>query len=64
MVLACNRPEAAETLLATLHWEQPQGFHQRLASMLAARDPCGLEPLKRDPAWLAAGAVLAGCAAA
>jgi beta-N-acetylhexosaminidase len=64
MVLACNRPDAAETLLATLHWEQPQEFHRRLESMLVARDPCGLEPLKRDPAWLAAGAVLAGCAAA
>jgi beta-N-acetylhexosaminidase len=54
VVLACNRPEAADELLDRLQWTAPEGWAQRLAAMLTPGPAVGLSKLREDPAWLAA----------
>jgi beta-N-acetylhexosaminidase len=51
MVLACNRPEAADALLAGLQWVEPAGWAARTASMATARPPTGLVALQSDAVW-------------
>jgi beta-N-acetylhexosaminidase len=59
MVLACNRPEAADALLAELDWWQPPGWAQRVAAMATAQPAAGLGALQADARWKAACAYAA-----
>jgi beta-N-acetylhexosaminidase len=61
MVLACNRPEAADELVSRLQWQAPAQWAPRIEAMYAPGTPTGLRALQRDVAWVAASAELARC---
>jgi beta-N-acetylhexosaminidase len=54
LVLACNRPDAADELLADLRWEPPAGWAARVNRLLCTASPRTLADLSRDPVWQAA----------
>jgi beta-N-acetylhexosaminidase len=64
MVLACNRPEAADELLSRLQWAASGPWTDRIATMYTPGTPAGLGALQHDAAWVAACAELARCPAA
>jgi beta-N-acetylhexosaminidase len=59
MVLACNRPEAADELLANLRWVAHSEWRGRIGAMFAQGEPGGLSALQGDDRWRAAAAELA-----
>ena len=61
VVLACNRPDAADELLRRLRWEPGPGWVERLDAMYGPASAAGLEALRQDPGWLAASAELGRC---
>jgi beta-N-acetylhexosaminidase len=58
MVLLCNRPEAADELLAGLSWTVPSQWSARVQAMFAPVTRIGLEAVQRQPAWQSAAAAL------
>jgi beta-N-acetylhexosaminidase len=51
LVLACNRPDAADELLAKLHWEPPAGWAARVKRLRCTAAARQLRELPSDPAW-------------
>jgi beta-N-acetylhexosaminidase len=54
LVLACNRPDAADELLAGLHWEAAAGWSARVSALRWAGPQRLLAALSSDPVWQAA----------
>jgi beta-N-acetylhexosaminidase len=54
LVLACNRPDAADELLAALRWEAPPGWAARVSALRWLGAARRLTDLPSDPAWQAA----------
>ena len=54
LVLACNRPDAADELLANLHWDAPAGWATRVNGLRCTGPARKLAELSSDPAWRAA----------
>lgn len=54
LVLACNRPDAADELLAGLRWEPPPGWAARVESLRCRAPAAQLARLPADAAWQAA----------
>lgn len=54
LVLACNRPDAADELLAGLRWEVPAGWAARVSRLRCTGPARRLAELSSDPAWRAA----------
>jgi len=54
LVLACNRPDAADELLAGLTWEAPVGWSARVNGLRWAGPQQMLAALSSDPAWQSA----------
>ncbi len=54
LVLACNRPDAADELLAGLQWEPPPGWAVRVNSLRCSTPAVQLARLPADTAWQAA----------
>jgi beta-N-acetylhexosaminidase len=59
LVLACNRPDAADELLAGVRWEPPAGWAARVSSLRCTASARPLADLSTDPVWRAARAELA-----
>lgn len=59
MVLVCNRPQAADDLLAGLRWQRGPSFDARVNALYAAMPAIGMQALAQDARWVAAGQVLA-----
>lgn len=59
MVLVCNRPEAADALLAGLQWQRGPLFDARVNALYASAPAIGMQALTQDARWTAAGQVLA-----
>ena len=58
MALVCNRPDAAERILAGLEpWLPPSGWQARVQALYAHAQPMGLTALGGDARWRAARAV-------
>jgi beta-N-acetylhexosaminidase len=64
MVLACNRPDAADELLAGLQWDAAPLWAARIEAMFTHAAPHGLGALEADAGWQAAAAQVAGILAA
>lgn len=60
MVLLCNNPEAAEMLLAELHWDLPALGVIRLARMRGRPNPDSLVKLHENPNFISAVEKIAG----
>lgn len=54
LVLVCNRPDAADELLAGLRWQPPAGWEGRLSALRCRVPARQLAELPSDPAWQAA----------
>lgn len=54
LVLACNRPDAADELLANLSWDPPAGWAARVNGLRRSGQTIPLAELASDPAWRAA----------
>jgi beta-N-acetylhexosaminidase len=54
VVLACNRPQAADELLSALSWTAPSEWVERIDAMAAHGPATGIVQLRNDPTWLAA----------
>src|SRR5262245_47751989 len=54
LVLACNRPDAADELLAGLRWQPPQGWAARVNGLRCSAPAVQLSRLPGDAAWQAA----------
>jgi beta-N-acetylhexosaminidase len=62
VVLVCNRPDAADELLAGLRWAAPRGWKDRVARLYTRAAACGLDALAGDADWCAARLALQACA--
>jgi beta-N-acetylhexosaminidase len=62
MALVCNRPDAADEVLAGLRWAAPKGWTERVARLYAGAMAWGLEALAGDAQWCAAREALEACA--
>jgi beta-N-acetylhexosaminidase len=58
MVLVCNRPDAADRLLARLKWAPGPRVHERFAAMRARKRLDDLQTVHGDPTYQAAMSVL------
>ena len=54
LVLVCNRPQAADALLAALRWEAPDGWRQRVEALRCRARTRSLAQLGDDPDWRSA----------
>jgi len=54
LVVVCNRPDAADELLAGLRWGPPAGWHARVGSLYCNAPACRLAELSDSPAWQSA----------
>jgi beta-N-acetylhexosaminidase len=54
VVLVCNRPAAADGLLAGLRWAPPPGWEQRLSRLRCTKPAPRFAELADDPHWRAA----------
>lgn len=63
LVMVCNRPEAADELLASLRWKPPAEWDTRLAALRCGAPARRLAELSDDRVWQAARACLANCLA-
>jgi beta-N-acetylhexosaminidase len=54
LVLACNRPDGADELLAGLQWERPPGWEARVNRLRCSAPAMQLARLPADAAWRAA----------
>jgi len=61
IVLVCNRPAAADQLLAGLSWNEPHGWNERVGALYGRAAPQSpLTTLATDTGWREAQARLAG----
>jgi len=51
MALVCNRPEAAEQILAGLRWHASPAWQRRVQGLYATAEPVGLTALAAAAAW-------------
>ncbi len=51
MVLVCNRPDAADELLAGLEWRAPGGWAMRIRALHGGARAEGLSAIQSVPAW-------------
>ena len=63
IVLVCNRPAAADELLAGLHWNEPRDWAERVRSLYCVAAQSSLPALDTDARWRDARARVMGLSA-